>query len=504
MTTARCIAGTFLGAVLSFYLVLCVPVLVFAPSRSSLTWVLFAVSYSCLALALALDLSEVGLGSALPPHAHPKLDHVCRNQTRVAVLYVCCDDHDLEALRNLRKLAGVDVYVLDDSEVPASCEPTDLPGLQVVRRKGRLGFKAGNLNHWLELYGANYRYFIILDSDSLISTEAIWELVAYAEHPGNRDVAIVQSSIQPRPGNQFQQLLGCHAGPRLHVLRRLHDRIGWSLSHGHNNLHRVAAILAVGGFGLAASCEDTVVSLDLVRQGWRIILVDTASHDAEPESAFSFRRREVRWGRQTAEIIRAFSGRVTWLHKCLLARHLLSYLSPLLSVALLGLISTTAELRRSGGWRSLHSGLHTGPQGIATAVLSCAVLGPFVLLMLLRWRLFRISGGDLRTFLSSGLLAGALAAFCCLQVTTGMARSFLFSCSRFIPTGKRAHRDLRLTGFWHSMIGSWMLYAALALVFMARSGLAFLSLNLFWIATLVAAPAVLWHFHRDQRRACQQ
>jgi hypothetical protein len=497
--TIRRLATAFLGIVLGLYLLLSVPVLVFASSRSTLAWFLFAVSYSCLALALAFDLAEVCLGSVLAPTAHPSLRDVDRRQARVAVLYLCCDDLDTESLRNLAYLDDMDVFVLDDSEQPRSRRQADHSGLNVVRREGRVGFKAGNLNHWLERYAGDFRYFVVLDSDSLMTDEGIWELVAYAEHPQNRDVAIVQSSILPRAGNRFQRLIGSQARPRLHVLRRLYDRIGWSLSHGHNNLHRTAAILDVGGFGLAATCEDTVISLALGRRDWRIILVDTVSHDAEPDSAFSFRRREVRWARQTADTIRAFSGGVTWQHRCLLARHLLSYLVPLLSIVLLGFVAITADLDLARAWQIARGDLLLETGFVLSGLLSYLLVGSFTLVVLLRLRLFLLSGGDLRTFFSSALLAGAMYGFNSLSVTLGVVRSLLFGRTGFSPTGRKASRDVRLVAFWRAMMFSWVLYVAIALLFVSKSGLLLLGFNLPWTATLVTAPAVLWRFHSDQR-----
>jgi glycosyl transferase family 2 len=198
----------FAVVMLGLYLILSVPVLVLTTADTFLARLIFTVLNELLVLGIALDLAELTFAFLLPPTRHPIASEIDTLHTRVAVLYVCCDDVDEESLQSLARLGGVDVFILDDSQCPNSRQQLDRSGLKVVRRSGREGFKGGNLNHWLEHYQNRYKYFVVLDSDSIVKAEAIWELVAFAEHPQNRDVAIVQSSIYPRPGNLFQRFNG--------------------------------------------------------------------------------------------------------------------------------------------------------------------------------------------------------------------------------------------------------------------------------------------------------
>src|SRR5262249_20591865 len=160
-------------------------------------------------------------------------------------------------------------------------------------------YKAGSLNNWLRYYSDGYKYFIVLDSDSVITSDAVWNMVRIAEHSSNCDVAIIETLILPRPGNTFQYAAAAFNSLRAVVLNRLYNRIGWTLSQGHNNLHRVGALREIGGFDTSASCEDTVTSLRLIQAGWRIIYSDVTSFDAEPTNILQHRKRTVRWARQT-------------------------------------------------------------------------------------------------------------------------------------------------------------------------------------------------------------
>ena len=307
---SRILVAVFAALVLLLYILFAAPILVVAVNYN-LVFFIFIVAYEIAAFSLAMELAELLVATSLPARRHSSTYDVDLTVVRVAALYVCRDDVDSEALRALHRLRNVDVFLLDDSVSPEVRAVVDSAEFCVVRRGSQDGFKAGNLNHWLRLYGNSYRYFLVLDSDSIVPDAALRQLVSYAEHPDNSDVAIVQSSIVARPGNHFQTQVARHAWLRKRILLRLHDRIGWTLSDGHNNLHRTAALLDVNGFDTSASCEDTIVSLRLTNRGWRIIRVDTQTFDTEPNNVFVYRRRSVRWARQTVDAILEVRGRTS-------------------------------------------------------------------------------------------------------------------------------------------------------------------------------------------------
>lgn len=488
----------FAASTLGLYLMLSVPALVLAV-RNHLEWLLFATLFECLALAMALELNELSFGLLLPVRTHAKVAGVDRTCIRLAVLYLCCDDADEESLRSLVHLYGVSIFILDDSAVPISLPETEYPRITVIRRGDRSGFKAGNLNYWLNRYGAQFDYFVVLDSDSIVSLDAIWELVAYAEHPTNRDIAIVQSMICARTGNHFQSAVSAQQRVRFRILSRLYDRIGWTISHGHNNLHRTKAIRELGGFGLDVSCEDTIASVQLALRGWRLILVDVVTYDSEPGDVFAFRRRQVRWARQTTEVITASETRVTWLHGLLLTRHVLSYVVPFICVALLALVSIRGALGAGDIVSLLRRNLMLRPGHVLLGLVTYGLFGGSMSIVLLQLVAAVREGGSRRMFFLSACLNGAVLSFCCINVMVGVLRSLLMDRADFVPTGHRSKETkYSFVEIWRAMWMPWLIYGGIAAVLLSKPPLLALGFNLLWITTLISAPFVLYLFHRDQ------
>ena len=150
-------------------------------------WVL--VLLECMLVSIAFQLSEIIAALFLSKRDLPRLTHLDRRPS-VALLYLICDDLVQEALTHLGRQSHEEttVFVLDDSREPAE----ELAGgsYTIVRRAGRSGHKAGSINNWLRLHGANHDYFVILDSDSILPDDFVQMALLYAEHPENGRVAI--------------------------------------------------------------------------------------------------------------------------------------------------------------------------------------------------------------------------------------------------------------------------------------------------------------------------
>jgi hypothetical protein len=492
--------GRLFGAtVVGLYLLLTVPVLALTRVEWQFWWLLFAVLYECIAVSLSLELTELLFASLLPPRTHPRLSQVTDFQVRVAVLYVCCDDVDPASLSALKGFSSADVFVLDDSASVHHKRLVDSIGLRVIRRGSRAGFKAGNLNYWLSHFGALYDYFAVLDSDSLMTEDAVAELTAYAEHPDNNDVAIVQSQILPRVGNRFQRAVSCTTGARLQVTSRVHDRIGWTISYGHNNLHRTRAIVAIGGFDTSTSCEDTLVSLELRRRGWRLIQVPTQSLDSEPSNVTSYRRRHLRWARQTLEAVMVSRCGIPSSLTLLLARHVLSYLLPCVCVAMLGMVVfLSPPIDIADAWSAMARNYALAPGHLWAGVSSYLVLGAYLTTTVLRLRLAVRTGAGIGGFLTSSLTGGALAAFCGLHAAAAMMRSLIGSRVALNPTGAGAARPSSLRSIAAQIAVPWALYALIAGRLLTNPGLSIFGLNVLWAALLVGSPLWLWLTDSDR------
>jgi len=498
----RTIATAFGACTLALYSVLSAPVLTSMPAHPTAWWIVFVVLFELMAASVAFEVAELVWGICLPAVRHPCAREVPPDSVRVAVLYLCCDDVDDIALAGLHQFRDFDVFILDDSIDPQCRERVDRTGLRVVRRGRRTGFKAGNLNHWLFRWGKLYEYFVILDSDSLMSSQAVWQLVAYLEHPANRDVAAAQSMVLSRPGNLFQQTVGAWTAMRRRILCRLHERIGWSLSQGHNIVHRTRAVLGEGGFDLAASCEDTLVSLNLVRSGWRILTVDVVSHDAEPSNALRYRRRHLRWAGQTVEAIASVRGALPLGLVFLMIRHVLCYLRPACCILLLGVaIQLAPQIGVRDAWQGMLADLRFAPGHALSGGILYVAMATFGALAILQLAHGLCSGIGGRRFLAAFMLGGAMVSFCGLLVPMTMLRSMLGRPVDFTPTQSTAQRTPSGSELVKVIVAPWLIYVGLAIRMCLNPGLLATGFSALWVLILVGYPLVLWAFHLDQRGA---
>ena len=92
---------------------------------------------------------------------------------KVSILYTTFNEFFPDSIRNAMKLTykNYDIWVLDDStdpkvrkEIDAFCKKNSI---NVIRRKGRKGFKAGAINYAMNRINADF--FLILDSDSTVN-----------------------------------------------------------------------------------------------------------------------------------------------------------------------------------------------------------------------------------------------------------------------------------------------------------------------------------------------
>jgi cellulose synthase/poly-beta-1,6-N-acetylglucosamine synthase-like glycosyltransferase len=247
----------------------------------------------------------------------------------VALLYVCRDDIVIQSLNELgeQSYPNYKVFVLDDSRTQFYKVIADQSPYKVVRRNSLGGFKAGNINHWLESYGNDYKYFVIFDNDSRAKPNFIEEMVLHAEHEDNKDIAIFQSKVLPWNIQQlFPRLSGALAAMQMAILGNFGNKTGTIISFGHNNLHRTAALLNAGGFDENVTSEDTAATLKLDQLGYRTILVDVPSYEEEPINILRFQRRAIRWAGQTAYLFQRSWVGVSGSLKFEVCRQLLYYL----------------------------------------------------------------------------------------------------------------------------------------------------------------------------------
>lgn len=201
----------------------------------------------------------------------------------------------------------------DDAEIAAEEEAAmtrfaaALGGAVYRRRTRNDGFKAGNIRDFLRREGRDFDFMLPLDSDSLMSGDAIVRLTRIMQaHPG---IGILQSLVVGAPSQSaFARVFqfGMRAGMRSFTLGAAwwHGDCGpfW----GHNALVRIAPFRVrcrlpvlpgkppLGGHVLS---HDQIEAALMRRAGYevRVVPVEGESWEENPPSVLDFTRRDLRW-----------------------------------------------------------------------------------------------------------------------------------------------------------------------------------------------------------------
>jgi len=268
-------------------------------------------------IGIAYRLAELILSVIVKKSDLPRIDKLI-DWPPVALLYVTYNDAMIDLIHKLKyqTYKDYDIFILDDSTNKEYIEKIDSCGLKVLRRENRIGFKAGSLNNWLSLYGARYQYFIIADSDSIFEDDFIENMVKYAEHKLNKDIAIFQSKILPwNIKNSFPKVVGTMVPLSMYFSEKLGNECETIISWGHNNLHRTKMVIDVGGFDENFIAEDYATGLNLIKKGYGCKIVDIVSYDALPETILGYKKRYIRWAKQTLQLSKYNTNNISFYTK---------------------------------------------------------------------------------------------------------------------------------------------------------------------------------------------
>lgn len=289
-------SGTVAFPVASFVWLLVLPLIVLA------VWQCMGVALSVVAIRRMRILSP---------------DPTAGEARRVAALYLTCDDFNANACESLTRQTGVDVrvFILDDSADEARRAEVDAwvagrHGVHVIRRGGRAGFKAGNINHWLRTCGgaAEFPFALAVDADEVVPPDFTSRLLAAIEPTG---AAFAQGCHEACPAvTPFQKLLGLHVAAVWRYVTPARNLIGLPWMLGHGVLFRVAAIEEVGGFPEIVS-EDLALTIALAERGRTGVAVpDATAWEEFPPTCAVYWRRLRRWITADTELVRTFLPRL--------------------------------------------------------------------------------------------------------------------------------------------------------------------------------------------------
>lgn len=241
---------------------------------------------------------------------------------KVLLLYTTRDDFDEVSLRRSMQQTHLEccTVILDDSCRSGYRRRIDAfaarHGLPVVRRNSRVGFKAGNLNHFLRV--AQFDYFVLLDSDEIIPCDFVEKALPYFEDPG---VGVVQANhVSSREGNAFMRRFGPGIDSHWITYQSVKARFGFLSLLGHGAMISRDCYAATGGFPHTVA-EDLAFSLMARCAGYRTVFAsDIICEETFPVSYSAFKKRHVKWTAGNLDFIRRYSrtvlfGPLRWYEK---------------------------------------------------------------------------------------------------------------------------------------------------------------------------------------------
>lgn len=271
-----------------------------------------------------------------------------------------------ESLRRSGTLEHFDFFILSDSYDPDLCvaeleawerfraecftEGQAGGGIFYRRRLRRVKRKSGNLDNFCRRWGANYRYMIVLDADSVMSGDCLSQLVRLME--ANPGAGIIQTA--PRASGRdtlyarIQQFSTRVYGP-LFTAGLHYWQLGESHYWGHNAIIRMSpfithcALAPLPGEGSLAGdilSHDFVEAALMRRAGWSVwIAYDLdGSHEEMPPNLLDELKRDRRWCHGNLMNFRLFTAPgMQTVHRAVFVTGVMAYLSAPLWFLFLGL-----------------------------------------------------------------------------------------------------------------------------------------------------------------------
>ena len=262
---------------------------------------------------------------------------------KILMAYCTCNDFDGKSLYTSmqQNYPYFDVVILDDSTEQSYIESVNefalKHGIKVVRREGREGFKAGNINHYLqsaECKAKGYGYYVILDSDEILPKDYLYESLKYFYCYDN--VGIVQANhVSDRNRNFFMKLF--HVGVNSHwpTYQTMKHFYGFSTMLGHGAMIKRDCYEKTSGFPPLVA-EDLCLSIEARKSGYYVAFApNIVCREEYPIDYVAFKKRHSKWTQGNLEFIKKYTGKITkspmrWYEKMDIA--LFTYNLPLTAI----------------------------------------------------------------------------------------------------------------------------------------------------------------------------
>ena len=271
-------------------------------------------------LAHAFEFSELFWEGSLRHRAPARALEAGEPCPLVSVHLACCNEPADMVLATLRSLQALDwphleILVVDNnSGDPACWQPVQAyVAQQRAAGDGRVrfihlpkwpGYKAGALNEALRQTDPGAQWVAVVDADYVVDPNWIRRLAGWFQDPG---VAVVQSPQAHRgwEGDRLARMMNWEYEGFFRLgMHHRHERNA-IVQHGTMTLVRASALREAGGWSGESLCEDSELGLRLLRQGARLVYVDSVlGAGLVPQDFEACRRQRRRWAQGAMQILR--------------------------------------------------------------------------------------------------------------------------------------------------------------------------------------------------------
>lgn len=223
------------------------------------------------------------------------------------------------SVQETKKLEHFDFFILSDSNQPNQWIQEEVAWVELCKQVGGFGRifyrkrrqqinkKAGNVADFLRRWGKNYRYMVVLDADSIMTGQALVQLVALMEK--NPNAGIIQTAPRLINGDTLYSRLQQFAN-RLYSPLFLAGLNYWQQYDGnywgHNAIIRVQPFIehcalpdlpGTEPFGGRILSHDFVEAALMRKAGWGVWLAGDieGSYEEGPPTLIDSAKRDRRW-----------------------------------------------------------------------------------------------------------------------------------------------------------------------------------------------------------------
>lgn len=233
---------------------------------------------------------------------------------KVILLYCTCNDFNADSLAKSmkQKYSNFETYILDDSKDKEYIKKVNAfakeNNVKVIRRKDRIGFKAGNINHFLK-GKEDYDYFVILDSDEVVPKDFIIKALKYFY--SYKNIGILQANhISSRNINFFMKVFSRGVDSHWPTYQSVKHNYGFLSLLGHGAMVSKNCYKDTGGFPHVVA-EDLCFSIEARMKGYTTAFAPNIICEEEyPVDYLAFKKRHLKWTQGNMEFIKTYTKRI--------------------------------------------------------------------------------------------------------------------------------------------------------------------------------------------------